>query len=285
MKVTEFLKKITSGYLWANLLAMAAAVVLLFLGVRFGLDLYTHHGEAIPVPNVRHKAYDDARRILKNAGLKIEVSDTGYIKTLPPDCILEQSVEPGQKVKGGRIIYVTVNASKTPTLTIPDVIDNSSLREAMAKLTAMGFRLGEPQFVPGEQDWVYGIVVKGRHVVAGDKVSVEDVLTIQVGNGQMDFSDSLNYIDPVYEEVPDEDIFEEAEEEDNFEVVEVPAEAASPAEQAGSAPAEGQQKPAAATQKSAAATQKSATTTQQKSASQQEFPSHVVTGKTTPGHE
>ena len=32
--------------------------------------------------------------------------------------------------------------------------------------------------------WVYGILVKGKHVVAGDKVSIDDVLVIQVGNGK-----------------------------------------------------------------------------------------------------
>ena len=35
----------------------------------------------------------------------------------------------------------------------------------MAKLTAMGFKLGAPEYIPGEEDWVYGILVKGKHVV------------------------------------------------------------------------------------------------------------------------
>ena len=68
----------------------------------------------------------------------------------------------------------------------------------MAKLTAMGFKLGSPQYIPGEEDWVYGILVKGKHVVAGDKVSIDDMLIIQVGNGQRDMTDSIDEIDPVY---------------------------------------------------------------------------------------
>lgn len=215
MKTSEFFRKFVSGYLWGNLLAMAVVVVLLALGVRYGLDLYTHHGETLVVPNVKHKAYKDAERILDDLGLVIEVSDTGYVKSLPPDCILEQSVSPGDRVKSGRIIYVTVNAPTTPTIALPDVIDNSSLREAMAKLSAIGFKLGMPEFVPGERDWVYGITVKGRHVTTGERISIEDELIIQVGNGQRDMSDSVDYIDPVYP-------FEEEEEEDEFEVVEDP---------------------------------------------------------------
>ena len=106
-------------------------------------------------------------------------------------------------MKSGRIIYLTVNALKTPTITLPDIIDNSSLREAMAKLTAMGFKLAMPQFVPGEKDWVYGVLVGGKSVVTGAKISVEDSLVIQVGNGMRDASDSVNYIDPIYPEEED----------------------------------------------------------------------------------
>lgn len=219
MTPSEFINKFKSKYLWGNLLAMVVVVIFLCIGVKFGIDVYTHHGEAIPIPDVRHKSFADAERILDDAGLQIVVSDTGYVKTLPPDCILEQSPGPGETVKSGHVIYVTINSDHTPTITIPDVIDNSSLREAMAKLTAMGFKLGPPQYIPGEEDWVYGIIVKGRHVVAGDKVSIDDVLTIQVGNGQRDASDSINFVDPTFEHDDFEDEGGSSNDEDNFEVV------------------------------------------------------------------
>ena len=144
------------------------------------------------------------------------------MRSLPADCILEQSPAFGELVKSGHIIYVTINSDHSPRITIPDVIDNSSLREAMAKLTAMGFKLGPPQYIPGEEDWVYGILVKGRHVVAGDKVSIDDMLIIQVGNGQRDASDSIDEIDPVYH--GEDDVMEgegdgTTGDVDNFEVV------------------------------------------------------------------
>lgn len=198
MKMTtkEFISKFKSKYLWFNLAAIFGVVALLGFSLKVGLDIYTRHGEAIPVPNLIHKNINDAQHILDNLGLRIEVSDTGYVRTLPPDCILEQTPPPGETVKNGHVIYVIINSPRKPKLTIPDVIDNSSLREAMAKLSAMGFRLGQPQFVPGEQDWVYGITVNGHSVTAGDKVSVDDVLVIQVGNGQRDAADSVDFVDP-----------------------------------------------------------------------------------------
>ena len=89
----------------------------------------------------------------------------------------------------------------------------------MAKLTAMGFKLGAPQYIPGEEDWVYGILVKGKHVVAGDKVSIDAILTVQVGNGQRDAADSINYVDPKYEQEEFEEEGQESGDADNFEVV------------------------------------------------------------------
>lgn len=205
MKQSEFFGKFKSWYLWGNLLAMFAVVLAVGIGVRYGLDVYTHHGESIEIPNVKHRQFADAEQILKNAGLKIEVVDTGYVKSLPANCILEQSPAPGEKVKSGHVITVTINASHSPTITLPDVIDNSSLREAMAKLSAMGFKLGMPQYVPGEKDWVYGILVKGHHVVAGDRISTDDTLIIQVGNGLRDGDDSVDYIDPIAPDYGDDE--------------------------------------------------------------------------------
>ena len=199
MKSSDFFGKLTSKYIWLNLLAMAIVLVLLVVGAKFGIDIYTHHGEAILIPDIRHKSYADAKQILANEGLLIEVTDTGYVRTLPADCILEQSPQPGDKVKSGHVIYVIVNSGNTPTITLPDIIDNSSVREAIAKLTAMGFKVGPPQYVVGEREWVYGATVNGRHVSAGERIPVGAVVVLQVGNGSRSADDSsIDYVEPIY---------------------------------------------------------------------------------------
>lgn len=199
MKSSDFFGKLTSKYIWLNLLAMAIVLVLLVVGAKFGIDIYTHHGEAILIPDIRHKSYADAKQILANEGLFIEVTDTGYVRTLPADCILEQSPQPGDKVKSGHVIYVIVNSGNTPTITLPDIIDNSSVREAIAKLTAMGFKVGPPQYIVGEREWVYGATVNGRHVSAGERIPVGAVVVLQVGNGSRSADDSsIDYVEPIY---------------------------------------------------------------------------------------
>ena len=196
MKANDFLRKIFSFGLWANLLSMPLVVVALCFAVKVGIDLYTHHGEKIVVPDIRHKNFSDAEHLLVAHDLKVVVSDTGYVKNLPPDCILEQTPEAGRVVKGGRVVYVVINSSHSPMVSLPDIIDNCSYREARAKLMAMGFKVGEPQLVPGEKDWVYGVVSKGRHLQNGQRVSVNDLVCIQVGDGMMDDDSDVMYTDP-----------------------------------------------------------------------------------------
>lgn len=215
MKTSEFFGKLRSSYLWGNIAAMAVVLVLACWGVQLALDIYTHHGEEVIIPNVKHKSFEDARHIMENAGLEVVVTDTGYVKALGPDCILEQSPAAGEKVKTGHIIYVTVNATHSPTISLPDVIDNSSLRDAMAKLTSMGFKLTQPEFVTGEKDWVYGIVAGGKPKQTGDKISVDTPVTIQVGNGQVGSSDDIDFVDGGGDDV----LFEDGGDVDEFQVV------------------------------------------------------------------
>lgn len=211
MKLKEFFGKFASAYLWYNLLAMAVVVLLLCVGVNYGLKSYTRHGESIDVPNLHNMSYDRASALLDESGLNIVVSDSGYNKALPAGSILVQNPEAGAKVKSGRTIYVTVNSLSSPLFTIPDIVDNSSMREAVAKLTAIGFRLLDPQYVAGEKDWVYGIVCRGRHLSTGDRVSVEDPLTLVVGSGMTeDDPEDIKYTDPEYDTGESEfDEFEE----------------------------------------------------------------------------
>ena len=198
MNAKEFFKKVCSRFLLLNLLAMVVVVLLLCLGVGYGLDFYTHHGEGIEVPELKGMRYEKAHLLLEEKGLNIVVSDSGYNKAMPADCILAQTPGHGQIVKEGHTVYVTVNSPSSPTFAIPDIVDNSSLREAEAKLTAMGFRLAPTQRVTGEKDWVYGILCRGRRVSNGDRVPIDYPLTLMVGSGAYDESSDVDYIDGGY---------------------------------------------------------------------------------------
>jgi len=194
MEAKEFFGKFASGFLWGNLLAMVLVIVALAFGVKYGLDAYTRHGEGIEVPKVEGMVYQNARALMEERGLYLVVTDSGYNKRLPANSILVQNPGPGVKVKQGHTIYVTVNSPSSPSFAIPDLVDNSSFREAEAKLTAIGFKLTPPQQVEGEKDWVYGILCRGRRVSTGDRISIDSPLTLLVGNGHYGAEEEIDYI-------------------------------------------------------------------------------------------
>ena len=206
----NFLRKLFGNYIVRHLMAMVLVVILLCVGIGFGLDAYTHHGEGIVVPDLKGMTYEKANALLDEKGLAIVVNDSGYNKQLPANSVLAQTPAFGQKVKQGHIIYVTVNSPHSPTFAIPDIVDNSSLREAEARLMAMGFRLTAPQLIDGEKDWVYGILCQGRRISNGDRIPIDYPLTLMVGKGTFDDADSILYVEPLGESEVDE--FEEVKE-------------------------------------------------------------------------
>lgn len=173
---------------------MVLVIILLIVGVNYGLDWYTHHGEAIRVPNIEGMSITKARELMAEKGLEIVVADSGYNKRLPADCVLTQSPDAGLTVKTGHTIYVTINSTNSPSVAIPDVVDNCSYREAEAKLISLGFKVLPPQYVTGEKDWVYGVTCNGRRVSAGERISIEQPLTLQVGSGQYGVDEELNVV-------------------------------------------------------------------------------------------
>lgn len=183
MTLKEFFSFRTNRFFWLNILAMLVVLILLVFATLRWLDSYTHHGEAVVVPDVKHKPLSEAQKILSAQGLQSVVADSTYVKTLPPGCVLEYNPSMNQKVKLGRTIYLTVNTANVPLVDLPDVADNSSLREAEARLLAAGFKLMPNDTVPGDKDWVYGVKFEGRVLGLKEKVPQGAFLTIVVGDG------------------------------------------------------------------------------------------------------
>ena len=158
MTFKEFFHKLTSRYLWGNLIAMALVLVALVLGLFLFLNAYTHHGETVVVPDLRGQRCEVAINRLRQLGLRAEIADTGYNALLSADAILDQNIPPGGRVK-------------------------LDLREARMRLEVLGFKLTPVKRIRGDRDWVYRIEAAGREVHAGDRLNVNIPLTLVVGDG------------------------------------------------------------------------------------------------------
>lgn len=176
------LKKIFSPVVWGNLLAMCLFVALVITGFWYGTKVYTRHGEIITVPNVTRIQHEDAVLMLEQFELKAVVSDSGYNRNLAPGSVLMQQPIAGAEVKAGRKIYLTINSTSSPTLTMPDIADNCDVYEAEIRLRTMGFKIGPKEYAEGDKDWVLGVKCRGKEVRAGERVPAEAPIVLVVGN-------------------------------------------------------------------------------------------------------
>lgn len=184
MDFNELFRKLEKNSFYANLGAMAILLFLTLSAIYLSLTFYTHHGNHVVVPNVIGKDYEEAKELLQKAGLRVHVADTGYVKSLPANLILDQQIMAGSTVKYNRPVLLTINSDHPQMKPLPDIIDGSA-RSAEIMLKSMGFKIGKRKLVPGDDDLVMQVEVDGKPIDTGHRVSVETPIVLVVGNGKV----------------------------------------------------------------------------------------------------
>lgn len=194
MSIKAYFSGKSGVFFWCNILLMVVVVIGGVL-VAFGMiGSFTHHGEQIEVPNVAGNSMGVAASAFEKANLRYAVADSMYNAKMPAGVVLEQNPRAGSRVKSGRVVYLTINMKGEPLVKFPDLVNNSSLREAEAQLRSLGFSLTPPERVEGQpRDFVVGIRQGARAIHAGEMVSRDRALTIRAGAGEAE--DSLEVDD------------------------------------------------------------------------------------------
>ncbi len=196
----DFLKKMIKNPFVLTLMLAVVVSCLLVYGTLKWLDSYTRHNEAVVVPNIKGLKVEEAATFLKNNGLRYNVIDSVFSKSVSPGAIVELTPAVGSKVKEGRIIFITVNALTSQMAEIPEVED-LSFRQAYALLRARGFESVEIEYVSGVyKDLAIGVELRGRLLNRGEMVQLNAPLVLKVSNGETEpFID-----DSLYLEIPPE---------------------------------------------------------------------------------
>lgn len=190
-KNTDTKKKKPLRLIFINLAAMAVVVVTAVLITFRWIDSYTEHGIAIFVPDVTGMQEEEAVEVLSQHRLVGIVDAMEYMKGVPIGEVLSQRPGINAKVKHGRKIYLTISSGNHPMKTVPDVADNSSLRQAESRLRAAGFQLTPHDTIVGELDWVYGVRYNGRELQGEELIPEGATLTLIIGGGEKLNADTL----------------------------------------------------------------------------------------------
>ena len=161
-------------------LMILASVIIVLLALLW-MNLFTHHGSSVEIPDIYGLPESEAEQLLDKAHLRYEIIDSVYTTEVPKGAVYDLTPKAGSKVKAGRIIFITLNAYCPRNGIIPSLIDVSE-RQARARLISLGFEDITPSYVAGPFDGlVMGVQLpSGQTLAPGTRVPLSTPLILLI---------------------------------------------------------------------------------------------------------
>lgn len=174
-------KGILSNWIVRNLFWALVIVVVLVAGSMIFLNVVTQHNRELVVPDFTNMTVEEAEIAAQQAGMRVEVTDSVFVKRMRKGAVRDQNPAPGAYVKEGRRITLTINALNAKKVTVPNLVGLST-RQAIAELQSRGLVLGKLIYV---QDLATNNVLRqlhgNREIAPGKSVDADTVIDLVVG--------------------------------------------------------------------------------------------------------
>lgn len=166
-----------------NRIILAVALLVIAAGAIYVMDrwvmpTYTNYNEGITVPDITKLSLEQAQATLEQYGLRHEVLDRRAHAAFPADYIIDQAPPVGQIVKPDRKVYLTVNTTENPSVTVPDLV-NMSLRNARIQLENYGLAVGTISYESSR----FRSTVLRQSIPAGETVDQGTVVDLAISDG------------------------------------------------------------------------------------------------------
>lgn len=164
-----------------NLLTAVIIAAVLIVGAMVFLNIVTKHNQELVVPDFTNMTVAEAEVAASHAGMRVEVTDSVFVKRMKKGAVRSQNPEPGAKVKDGRRISLTINALNAKRVTVPNLV-GLSLRQAIAELQSRGLVVGKLIYV---QDLATNNVLRqlkgNREIAPGKVVEADTAIDLVLG--------------------------------------------------------------------------------------------------------
>jgi len=164
--------------------AIASCVLILILIMSFySINLYTHHGEAVSVPDLTGIQFEQAKNIANGKDFSLEISDSVHFQDKEKGTIVSQEPIANSKVKAGRTIYVVINGFDAEKVPMPD-LTGISIRQATSDAELFGLKIGKLSYVPDISTTVLKQKLNGKIIEPNKMVTKGSVIDLIVGKGE-----------------------------------------------------------------------------------------------------
>ncbi len=139
---------------WKNMGFLFAILLLAFFGLRGCLAVYTHHGEAILLPDLEGKQLEEARRIAKDRGLKLQVVKGPFDPDRDPGLVILQQPKAESRVKRNRSVYLTVLSDEAPLIKLPSLVGSYDYEQYTRRLDPLkiSYYVAEQVYDPKQEE-------------------------------------------------------------------------------------------------------------------------------------
>ncbi|MBO4488313.1 MAG: PASTA domain-containing protein [Bacteroidales bacterium] len=176
---------------WFQLLMAVVVTVLLMAAVVLLLRLFTRHGREFEMPDYRGQLSQTLTQTRTKEGFVFVVNEQRYEEGAEPGAVLVQDPAPGEKVKHGRKVYLTVAAAEPPTIKLPE-LHEIPLSQARIMLESQGLVLERVIEKPSPyENLVLDVLYKGHTVGAGIDIKMGEKITLVVGKNINVLPDSI----------------------------------------------------------------------------------------------
>ena len=179
----DFLRFLLSKKFFRHLGYAIALGIILMLAVMLWLRVYTHHGQAITVPNLTGLTTDEVGDVTTSRHLRFEVVDSVFSNELPRGTVLKQNPKANSRVKNNRKIFLTMNAINPEMVSMPRLV-GLSIRQARLALQNAGLLLGDIKYRP---DYAINNVLQqmqdGSVINEGTEITKGTVIDLVLGMG------------------------------------------------------------------------------------------------------
>jgi beta-lactam-binding protein with PASTA domain len=198
MNMAENTEKEKKGFFqhWIvkNLLGAIVFILLLVLAANILLGVVTRHNREILVPDFSNLSLEEAQREAANAGIRVDVTDSIFVRRMERGAVYSQNPKAGSKVKQGRRILLTINAMNAKKVGMPNLV-GYSMRQAKAELLSKGLALGRLIYV---SDMATNNVLRQIHrnheIRPGRQIETGSEIDLVVG---LNPEDNLTYVPDV----------------------------------------------------------------------------------------
>ncbi|MCF6239819.1 MAG: PASTA domain-containing protein [Bacteroidales bacterium] len=169
-----------------NLVVSIAVVAFLFTATFYWLDIITHHGESLSVPDFTGMSMEQVKKVAADRNLEFKIVDSVYDAPGKKGTVIAQTPPAGFKVKEGRTILLTTKTYEPKRILMPD-FTGVSLIQAKADMETYGLKLGKLKYIPDiATNNVLEQMYKGKPIAPGTFIESGAAIDLVLGLGQSD---------------------------------------------------------------------------------------------------